>query len=325
MNRVPHAARSFTPFSIVIAMLVVVLVAGFSGSALAAAEPAAHASGQKAIVAGGGTTTYVVQPGDTLSAIARRFNTTVQELVRLNHIPNPNLIHVGQKLTVPTIGPTPTPTPASPWTAPDQNIELFSPVEGAVYHSPIEVIGFSQTFEATVNIRLLDENDEVIAEQFAMGGFVDGFDFFHTYVRFSTNEQQNGTLEVYETVGINGEQSLASIPLVLLPGQRVVDLNSPTVGQAVCSPVSIGGYSNTFEANVVVALSERDGTGIASQPTQGGNLGIWRNFGAGLEHPVTEAQPILASAYEEDGIGLGQIDHTRVPVSLYPAGSGPCP
>ncbi|MCS4488108.1 LysM peptidoglycan-binding domain-containing protein [Streptococcus sp. SQ9-PEA] len=41
---------------------------------------------------------YTVQAGDTLSAIATNHNTTVDELVRLNHIADSNLIHVGQVL-----------------------------------------------------------------------------------------------------------------------------------------------------------------------------------------------------------------------------------
>jgi len=43
-------------------------------------------------------TTYVVQPGDTLSSIARSHGTTVRSLVELNRISNPNLIRVGQQL-----------------------------------------------------------------------------------------------------------------------------------------------------------------------------------------------------------------------------------
>lgn len=45
-------------------------------------------------------TTYTVQKGDTLSAIAKKHNTTVDALQRLNNIANPNLIRVGQKLRV---------------------------------------------------------------------------------------------------------------------------------------------------------------------------------------------------------------------------------
>jgi flagellum-specific peptidoglycan hydrolase FlgJ len=41
---------------------------------------------------------YVVQKGDTLTGIAKRYNTTVQSLVKLNNIKNPDLIKVGQKL-----------------------------------------------------------------------------------------------------------------------------------------------------------------------------------------------------------------------------------
>lgn len=44
--------------------------------------------------------TYTVQKGDTLSAIAKRFGTTVAKLVKDNNIKNPNLIHPGQKLNV---------------------------------------------------------------------------------------------------------------------------------------------------------------------------------------------------------------------------------
>ena len=45
--------------------------------------------------------TYRVEPGDTLSAIAARFNTTVAALVNLNDLKNANELHVGQKLLIP--------------------------------------------------------------------------------------------------------------------------------------------------------------------------------------------------------------------------------
>lgn len=43
---------------------------------------------------------YIVKLGDTLIKIAHRYNTTVQKLVKDNHIINPNLIYVGQKLVI---------------------------------------------------------------------------------------------------------------------------------------------------------------------------------------------------------------------------------
>lgn len=44
--------------------------------------------------------TYVVQEGDTLTAIARKYNTTVAKLKKKNSIPNANLIYVGQVIRV---------------------------------------------------------------------------------------------------------------------------------------------------------------------------------------------------------------------------------
>jgi putative chitinase len=57
-------------------------------------------------------TIYVVQRGDTLYSIARRFGTTYQVLAAVNGIANPRLIYVGQRLIIPGGGsPVPTPTP----------------------------------------------------------------------------------------------------------------------------------------------------------------------------------------------------------------------
>lgn len=49
------------------------------------------------------SSTYIVRLGDTLSFIARRFNTTVNDLVELNNIVNPNLIYPGEILKIPTV------------------------------------------------------------------------------------------------------------------------------------------------------------------------------------------------------------------------------
>lgn len=46
--------------------------------------------------------TYTVQRGDNLTKIAKKYNRTVNELVRLNKITNKNLIYVGQVLKLPS-------------------------------------------------------------------------------------------------------------------------------------------------------------------------------------------------------------------------------
>ena len=53
------------------------------------------------IVNGGGSgTIYTVKRGDTLSAIAKKYRTTVNAIAKKNGISNPNLIYPGQRLTI---------------------------------------------------------------------------------------------------------------------------------------------------------------------------------------------------------------------------------
>src|SRR5215217_7238821 len=45
--------------------------------------------------------TYYVQKGDTLRKIAARFGTTVDAILKINSISNPNVIYVGQAISIP--------------------------------------------------------------------------------------------------------------------------------------------------------------------------------------------------------------------------------
>ena len=46
-------------------------------------------------------TVYTVKSGDTLSGIAKRYNTTYQALAQYNHIADPNKIYIGQQIKIP--------------------------------------------------------------------------------------------------------------------------------------------------------------------------------------------------------------------------------
>lgn len=45
---------------------------------------------------------YMVKKGDTLSTIARKYGTTVAKLAKANAIQNPDVIHTGQLLIIPS-------------------------------------------------------------------------------------------------------------------------------------------------------------------------------------------------------------------------------
>ena len=92
---------------------------GVSVSALQAANglSGSHLSvGQRLMIPGSGssaTSTYTVKSGDTLSAIAKRFGTTVVQIQQLNGL-NSTLIYPGQVLRIKgSGGSNPTPPPSS--------------------------------------------------------------------------------------------------------------------------------------------------------------------------------------------------------------------
>jgi LysM repeat protein len=49
---------------------------------------------------------YVVQPGDTLSALAEAFGTTVDEIMAANGLTDPDALQAGQTLIIPSLVPS---------------------------------------------------------------------------------------------------------------------------------------------------------------------------------------------------------------------------
>ncbi len=79
------------------------IIPGASGSTSSGSTPSATFEGY-----------YIVQPGDTLSKIAARYGTTVQALMSLNGLSNPDRIWVGQRLRIGKAGAAPAPSQPAP-------------------------------------------------------------------------------------------------------------------------------------------------------------------------------------------------------------------
>ena len=95
-GRLSHSRR----MAVMTAVLVLVLlVAMLPATALAAPEESS-----KSFSGWGCSTYYTVQPGDTLSGIARWYGVFVHALAHANHIANPNRIYAGQTLCIPSGG-----------------------------------------------------------------------------------------------------------------------------------------------------------------------------------------------------------------------------
>ncbi len=92
-----------------IVLLIVVLLVPVGCGTTAEAQPGRSEltaqSGSASLTTASGTTTYyTVQSGDTLYSLARYHGTTVEDIVQTNNLSDPNYIHVGQGLTIPTGG-----------------------------------------------------------------------------------------------------------------------------------------------------------------------------------------------------------------------------
>jgi LysM repeat protein len=77
---------------------------------------------------------YTVQEGDTLGGIAQNFGVSIQDLIAANDLEDPNVLHVGQTLNVPTDG-LPIQTP------PEPTPEMTRPPTPTPSDSPIIEIG----------------------------------------------------------------------------------------------------------------------------------------------------------------------------------------
>ena len=73
--------------------------------------PTGGAGPQTPVIPAGTVLTHVVQRGDSLYSIANLYGTTVEVLMMVNGIKDPQLIYVGQELIISWVTPPPTATP----------------------------------------------------------------------------------------------------------------------------------------------------------------------------------------------------------------------
>ena len=127
-----------------------------------AAGPRAPASG----------TTYVVQTGDNLSRIALKYNVTLATLMSANGIANPNLIYVGQSLTIPGSSYTPpvvAPTATPAGTTPSSSQATYVVRSGDTLGRIAQSFGISYLALAAAN-GILDPNLIYVGEQLTIPG-----------------------------------------------------------------------------------------------------------------------------------------------------------
>lgn len=121
-----------------------------------------------------GWVTYAIRRGDTLFGLARQLGITLDELITLNCILNPNRLLVGQVIYVPQpLGPTPTPSAVPPQIAEEfgeleaegctfPGLQITRPIVAEIVTGTIDVIGtavFNNFLYYRLEVRPADEPD----------------------------------------------------------------------------------------------------------------------------------------------------------------------
>lgn len=98
-------------------------------------------------------------------------------------------------------------------------ILVESPIIGAKVSSPVTISGTANVFEATVSLRILDENGHEIARTFTTATCGTGCrGDYSVSVPFNVDHQQQGTIEVFESSAKDGSPiNVVSIPVILMP------------------------------------------------------------------------------------------------------------
>jgi LysM repeat protein len=125
---------------------------------------------------------HIVQPGENLYRIAIRYGTTVQQLIQVNNIPNPNLIFVGQALTIPGVPVVADPAPV---VEEEEIVEAIPPVEEV-----IEDPGFNYGIE----VFFAGQDVNMLADQITQLGM----NWVRVNVDWGTLEPEQGQIDFAE-------------------------------------------------------------------------------------------------------------------------------
>lgn len=95
-------------------------------------------------------------------------------------------------------------------------IRVMEPKIGAEIRSPFVLRGEARVFEGTVRYRIIDEQNEVLADSFttAIADEIGQFGPFQEQVEFEDTHAQNGKIEVFEeSAEDGGEVGMVIIPV----------------------------------------------------------------------------------------------------------------
>ncbi len=224
---------------------------------------------------------HTVVAGETLLVISAKYAVTVWDIALRNGLANPNLIYVGQKLSIPGGGqeePEPQPPPPDVQEA----IIISSPASSSDASTPVSVTGWGSAFENTLAVDILNKEGKTIGQGYAMvdaefgqyGPFAGTMEFTapasaqRGRIQVYSISPRDGAIEHLSSVVINllyttgeGEEELAPVPPAPEVQEAIV-ITSPAPNSDVSSPVTITGWGSSSENTLAVDILNETGHAI---------------------------------------------------------------
>lgn len=271
--------------------------------------------------------THVVRRGETLAMIARRYGVSMNAIIRLNGIRNPNFIYVGQVLRIPGPAVTPTPTPSPTYTPvpptatpavctcpPAEAIIIQSPTQGMTITSPVLVTGIGSGFEQQLAVRVLDETGAQIGGGTAFISAEPGQagPFTGTITFTMPSRVQVGRIQVFSASPRDGAiEHLSSVSVNLAAQSPTASESATPAPEVKASPTP--SELDALIAAVKAALESKDYPTLqAAMPEDNFIIGFYLSEGQSL----TPAQAIEQMRLNYLGPGTVKVDTSKDALSL---------
>jgi LysM repeat protein len=209
---------------------------------------------------GGTPTLHTVTGGDNLQSIANLYGMTIEQVMQINNITNPDLIYRGQELTVWANTPT-----SDPAVEPMAEVSVEAPIESApVEAAPVEPAPNNYTVQP-------GEHLAQIARRFGVNW---------TNIAQANNLTDPDQIFAGQVLNIPGSDFIADLGIVEAPALPVYDAPAPTiyVGKQVVVDLSdqhLFAYDNGLLVRAVTVS-----TGLPGTPTVLGDYNVYVKYAA---------------------------------------------
>jgi hypothetical protein len=202
-------------------------------------------------------------------------------------------------------------------------IDVSTPHTNDIVSSPVTVAGTADVFEATVGIRILGENDRILADTFATATCGTGCrGDYSEDVTFNVKHVEQGTIQVFESSAEDGSMlHVVEIPVTLAPktSNSAITVTNPPPGDDVAGSVTISGTADVFEAVVSIRILDAKGHILVDTSTMAScGTGCTGDFSITVSYSVGHRQTGVIQVFEASAKDGSPTHVVEIPVTLLP-------